>query len=59
VSTTKEEMTIKHRLRTRGALDGNTYKKMTWKNNNSEFSSSRYTGGIKRRDETWSFVVEK
>jgi hypothetical protein len=59
VSTTKGGMTIKRRLRTQGALDGNTYKNMTWKKNNSEFSLSRYTSGIERSEETWSFGVEK
>jgi hypothetical protein len=49
VSTTKREITIKRRLRTRGVLDGNTYKYMTWRNNNSKFSSSRYAGGMKQR----------
>jgi hypothetical protein len=52
-------MTIKRRLRTRGALEGNTYKNMTWKKSNSEFSGSRYTSGIERSEETWSFGVEK
>jgi hypothetical protein len=59
VSTMKGELTIKRRLRTQGVLDGNTYKNMMWRNNNSEFSLSRYAGGIKRREETWSFGVEK
>jgi hypothetical protein len=42
-----------------GALDGNTYKNMTRRKNNSEFSLSRYAGGMKEREETWSFGVEK
>jgi hypothetical protein len=59
VSTTKGEITIKLRLRTRGALDGNTYKNMTWRNDNSEVSLRTCAGGMKRREETWSFGVKK
>jgi hypothetical protein len=59
VLTTKGEITIKLSLRTRGVLDGNTYKYMTWRNDNSEVSLSRYAGGMKRREETWSFGVKK
>jgi hypothetical protein len=59
VSTTNGEITIKRRLRTRGVLDGNTYKYMTWRNNNSEVSLSRYACGMKPREETLSFGVEK
>jgi hypothetical protein len=59
VSTVKGEITIKRRLHTQGALDGNTYKNMTWRNDNSEVSLSRCAGGMKQREETWSFGVKK